>query len=265
MDQAAESRPDTRAIRGTVKKMRRSGKTFNQISAQLGLSVSTVRYYARTRNPKRSDDARVGPRTDQPIPPRRLVYAKALAEGKTGVEAALEAGSPNRVAAHQYSRTVKADPRFEEMFTEVLNTAGLTVEELAKTVKESTLATKIAGIAVDKKTGLISDKLEVPDYHVRHQAARTGFELHKKLGRQEQDDKGNGAVTFLVRMEDLESFQRLTGGPLAFPVKVIDMKQGEPNGYFRAESVPDGRDSTPLVGQDRPEAGAGEELAGGGG
>jgi hypothetical protein len=209
LETVAEDQPVREAGR-IARRMRREGKTLLRIAAEMGVCSKTVKNWMKYRPPRNSTPAK-----RQALTVRRRKFAQGLAQGKTAVRSAMDAGCPTRGAAAKFAHMAKRSPEFVEYFNGLLDAAGLDEETLAAGLKECTQATKIAGIAVNKNTGMITDKLEVPDYQVRHQTLRTCLELRKRLNQRDEDRKpGAEPVHLHLTLEQKQRYERLIGGPL---------------------------------------------------
>lgn len=251
-------------LRRAIRALRAKGKTWDEVCAATGLSSSTARYYGRSRVREPGEPPK------RVLSVRQKMFARGLAEGKSAIASAIAAGSPNRYAAADFASRTKNDPRFVVLFNDMLEKAGLGENELAEVLKRCLAATKIAGIAIDKESGKISDSLEVPDYPTQLNAVRTGFELHNRLGRH-QETPAHGHIHFHLTREQLGKYEQITGGPLPFPVTMLDEPgQGEAYADVRHERAgaavavggdPGGppRDETRAGSDDPPRSDAGGE------
>jgi len=215
-----------RELRLLVRKMRRQKPpaTWNRIAGELGVSVTTAMKYGRAQ-------LRGGRKSALKITERQREYVAALIDGKNKTQAAKAAGCTTITAAHQFVARANHSPAVQDYMQGLLKAAGLDDKTLARRLEMCTRATKVAGIAVNKNTGMIQGKLYHPDYHVQHQAIRTAFELSGQLGQ--KDEKGTSApVQVFLTTQERVKLEILTGGPLAFPVIELG-PQGEQHGDVR--------------------------------
>lgn len=197
-----------------VRRARVQGKSFERIAAEMGVTAATARFWSKYRTPateRKKRNLRIK------VSPRQQKLAQGLTEGKTTMQAAMDAGATTKRQAYNLINHAKQSPAFVEYFNVLLDKAGIDEETLAKGLKECLGATKVVGVAIDKASGTISDHLEHPDYQVRHQAIRTGFELRKRLAQRDQEANQAAAPVHLhLTIEQKQRYETLVGGPLAF-------------------------------------------------
>lgn len=220
---SAESKNDpVREAARIARKLRRAGKTFGRIAAELGVSEDTVRTWVKYRSPPQG-----APREPQ-VSVRRKKFAAELASGKRPIAAAMAAGCPTVNAAAQFSHKAKRSPSFIEYFNGLLDKAGLDEETVAQGLKECSQATKVVGVAINKQTGMITDTREHPDYHVRHQTLRTVLEVRRRLNQRDEDKNPAAAPVHLhLTVELKEKYEKMVGGPLDFDT--IDVLPAPPD------------------------------------
>jgi transposase len=252
-----------------ARQMRRRGDSYPSIAAQLGVDEETIKRWLKYQKPKA-----LGPQRSK-MTPRRIRFAKGLVNGKSQIQAALDAGSPTVNAARRFSYITKREPEFRDYFARLLKKAGLDEGSLADALARALHATKVAGIAVhkDDKGSKITDKLIVPDFQVQQQAARTGFELHGRLGpRAAEGEAGHAPIVLHMTVERKAAYERLIGGPLSFQVVTGD-QYGQPEpGDVWAGGAPEaggtaGAPDVPIaLGDDHAVAGnpGGDQRDGGG-
>lgn len=257
-----------------ARSLRRRGMTFRRIAAELGVSVHTVQRWVSYRAKKKASPKRQKkPKPEVPIEARvshrRKLFAQGLAEGKTVTEAGLAAGCPTAKTALNFSYRARNNAEFLEYFQGILEKAGLDEATLARKLSECTDATKVAAVATNKEFGIISDKLVVPDYHVRHQAIRTAFELHQRIGQRDQATAPGAAPIHLhVTLEQKREFEQLIGGPLAFDVITIPSEEVKADGNVSdgANGPAGGSAQLPALAVEtrHPEVSGGDDASGGG-
>ncbi len=208
-------------MREEVDLLRNEGLSFRQVAKELGISKS----YAVKLSKPQSD------RSPQPVhghlglSVRQRKFAKALLEGKTQKEAALDAGAPPASAETWASKEVR-NPKFLNEFHRILDLKGLSEEKLAQIHAENLGATKTI---VATHEGKITDQLKVPDYPARQRAVDSGWDLYGRRKPAEVEQPYT-PPPIIITLEKKALIEGLIGGPLEGPdIKIIDVPQQEPD------------------------------------
>ena len=107
------------------------------------------------------------PMKEKDMSPRKNKFLNGVLEGKSGRQAALDAGCPNENAASQYAKRMYQDVPFCNAMAEALEKAGGTREKMAGKVNA----------ALDAK-----DSRGKPDWKITLDAVKLGCQINKDIG-----------------------------------------------------------------------------------
>jgi hypothetical protein len=196
------------ALRQQVVKLRDEGLPFSKVGQKLGISKAYAVKLANAPDPPTPPR----PETTRPtaLTVRQRRFAAGLLDRKSQRQAAIDAGvSPG--GADAYAQRTLNDLHFRGELREILNRAGLSLEEIARALGQSLQATKVVAYAT--KDGQITDVLEKPDHAVRQRAVRDAWPLHG-LPDEATQQKSHGSIILHLKPEDRIMIENLRGSPL---------------------------------------------------
>lgn len=252
-------------MRQDVHRLREEGLSFSRIGDQLGISKA---YAIKLSKPvtNRSPISVTNGRSDRCGSDRRpnarqRKFAKALAEGKSNRQAAMDAALPATLSesgADSYANRTLQNGQFRETFEKMLDRKGLSEERIAEVHAENLEATKV--VATATKEGKITDVLERPDYATRQRAVQTAYRVR---GRDQPDEDGSSQPLILVlREETKRKAERLAGKTL--DIQTIPVEDDDESHEIKQIESAEPRSNAP-VGVDQHEEPAvvavGEEQA----
>ena len=192
-------------MRKEVARLRNEGLSFSQVAKELGISKS----YAVKLSKPPSDRSLQAGSGHLGLSVRQRKFAKALLEGKTQKEAALDAGAPPASAETWASKEVR-NPKFLSEFHRILDLKGLSEEKLAQIHTENLEATKTI---VATHEGKITDQLKVPDYPARQRAVDSGWDLYGRR-KPAEVEQPQGPTIIYVTQEKKALIEGMIGEPL---------------------------------------------------
>ena len=138
--------------------------------------------------------------------------------GNSQRQAAIDAGVAPGGADSFAQRTLKSE-RFLDAFHRMLARQGLTDDNIAHTHREQLEANRTIYATKD---GKITDTLEVPDHNTRMKAVKVGWELYRRIGSNQLEEKEEAAPPPIIVISPQRKLllERLIGGPL--DCRVID-------------------------------------------
>jgi phage terminase small subunit len=171
-------------LRAEVLKLRGEGLSFSKVAKQLGISKA---YAVRLGQSDRSQEPATGHKNGhkRSLNVRQRRFVAGIAEGKTKLQAALDAGASPRSAQVWASQTMR-NPKVQETFTELLDRKGLSDERLAEIHAENLAATKVVAVGRNMQ-GDITELVEKPDYSTRQRAVKDAWSLRGRLGSSDSE------------------------------------------------------------------------------
>jgi len=135
-------------------------------------------------------------RVSNPSPVKRRKFVKAILQGKTKYEAAVDAGySP--ASASVRATELTRNPEVQSEIERALDKAGATIEAQAKVVAEGFKATKHIG----------ENLIEVADHMARLKAAELSGKFRKQIGSESASIQNNIQLNFIDKLQS-EMVQR---------------------------------------------------------
>lgn len=122
------------------------------------------------------------------LTPKEAKFVKGIAEGKTKTQAALDAyNAKDDKSASVIAAQTLGKVRVQDALKDAFESAGITPDAIAKTLKDAMSANKSATFK-----GTVFSSAE-PDHAVRSSAARAAAAL---MGANDKDDSGGGTINF---------------------------------------------------------------------
>ena len=152
---------------------------------------------------------RVAIRQDPGRKVRAVKFSKAILDGKTQRDAAIEAGYSPKSAESSGSQMAKS-PDVQEILNRALDKAGATIDSSARVIAEAQRAKTVKHFAF---MGKVKESKTHIDHPTRLHAAELNYRSRKLLAPKPQDDSGQSTVNLIALVAVIKQASEQRGLP----------------------------------------------------